>query len=469
MTTTQQWEGRVINGRFPLRQRLGGSEHSAVYLTEINGSKAVIKLIPSDAEHAEVQLSRWEVARKLSHPQLIPILDVGRCRADDEQDMLFVVMEYADENLAEVLSSRPLTPAEAGEMLVPALDALDYLHGHGMVAGNIKPANIMAINDKLKLASDATRPVSTSKESAESGSVYAAPESAIGRISPSGDIWSLGMTLVEALTNRLPTWNTADENGPKLPDNVPAPFDDIATHCLIRDPNRRWSTTQIRQRLGQSPVAANVGVLQQSMPTVAEVRNAPSPAPEKSASSTGAGRAPIERQEAPRNQLGARVAIAIIVILIAIAAGVGLFHHRSEPAQPASAPITSAPQSAISPAQPAKNSSMATPKTNAGKVTRGAVAHQVLPDVPQPARNTITGTVGVKVKVAVDTSGRVSQATLVSRGPSEYFANLALQAARKWTFTAPSVDGKAVPSEWSLKFEFKRNGTQVLPQRTSPS
>ena len=52
MVTWQQWEGRVINGRFPLRLYLGGSEHSAVYLTEINGSKAVIKLIPSDAAQA---------------------------------------------------------------------------------------------------------------------------------------------------------------------------------------------------------------------------------------------------------------------------------------------------------------------------------------------------------------------------------------------------------------------------------
>ena len=64
MVTWQQWEGRVINGRFPLRLYLGGSEHSAVYLTEINGSKAVIKLIPSDAAQAQLQLSRWELASK---------------------------------------------------------------------------------------------------------------------------------------------------------------------------------------------------------------------------------------------------------------------------------------------------------------------------------------------------------------------------------------------------------------------
>lgn len=468
MAKWQQWEGRVINGKFPLRQHLGGSERSAVYLTEIDGLKAAIKLIPPDAERAQVRVSRWELARQLSHPHLIPILDVGRCQADD-QDMLFVVMEYADENLGEVLSSRPLTPAEVREMLLPTLDVLDYLHRHSMVAGNVKPANIMAVNDKLKLASDAIRPASTSGESAESGSAYAAPEIARGDISPGGDIWSLGMTLVEALTNRLPRWNRTDESDPELPDNVLAPFDDIARHCLIRDPVRRWSTTEIRERLGRPPAASNVGVQKPSMLAAPEVQEVPASVAQRSVPSTPARETPIEPREATRSRPGALAATAVIIIVVVIAAGVGILHHHSQSAQPASTPAASAQQSAASPAQPTENRSVRAPKTNAGKVSHGAVAHEVLPDIPQPARNTIAGTVTVKVRVAVETLGRVSQATLVSRGPSEYFANLALQAARKWTFTAPSVNGKAVPSEWSLRFEFKRNGTQVLPQRTSPS
>ena len=89
--------------------------------------------------------------------------------------------------------------------------------------------------------------------------------------------------------------------------------------------------------------------------------------------------------------------------------------------------------------------------------------------VPRKARDTISGTVTVKVKVDVDTSGAASHATLVSSEGSGYFANQALQAAHQWTFTPPTVDGKAVPSEWSLRFEFKRNGTKGVPHRTSPS
>ena len=167
MATWQQWEGRVINERFPLHRYLGGSEQSVVYLTEIDGSKAAIKLILADAAQAQIQVSRWELASKLSHPHLARILHTGRWRADDERDMHFAVMEYADENLAEILPSRRLTPAEAREMLIPTLDALNYLHERGMVHGNIKPANIMAVGDELKLSSDGIRPMGESEESAE--------------------------------------------------------------------------------------------------------------------------------------------------------------------------------------------------------------------------------------------------------------------------------------------------------------
>ena len=49
------WEGRIVDGKFPLRHWLGGSEHSAVFLTERPGppsSKAAIKLIAADGAQA---------------------------------------------------------------------------------------------------------------------------------------------------------------------------------------------------------------------------------------------------------------------------------------------------------------------------------------------------------------------------------------------------------------------------------
>jgi TonB family protein len=160
------------------------------------------------------------------------------------------------------------------------------------------------------------------------------------------------------------------------------------------------------------------------------------------------------------------VAAAVIIALVLIAAGVRLFRHSSQTPQPTS---TTSPQpSTTSPLPPKPSASAVTSRTNAG-VRQGAVAHEVLPDVPRKAMDTISGTVTVKVKVDVDTSGAVSHVTLVSNGGSGYFANQALQAAHQWTFTPPTVGGKTVPSGWSLRFEFRRNGTKAVPQRTSPS
>jgi TonB family protein len=99
---------------------------------------------------------------------------------------------------------------------------------------------------------------------------------------------------------------------------------------------------------------------------------------------------------------------------------------------------------------------------------KGEVLDQVLPDVSQKARDTIRGRVRVGIKVHVDPAGAVSDAELDSPGPSKYFADLALQAARKWAFTPPELGGKSVASEWTLRFVFTQNDTKVTPVQTAP-
>jgi len=121
----QQWEGQVVNGEFHLRQYLGGGENRAVFLTEHGErelQKAAIKLVPALPEKSELQLCQWRLAAKLSHPHLIRLFRIGRCELG-EMEMLYVVMEYAEENLSQILPQRPVTPAEAREMLEPVLEA----------------------------------------------------------------------------------------------------------------------------------------------------------------------------------------------------------------------------------------------------------------------------------------------------------------------------------------------------------
>jgi TonB family protein len=91
-----------------------------------------------------------------------------------------------------------------------------------------------------------------------------------------------------------------------------------------------------------------------------------------------------------------------------------------------------------------------------------------MPDVSRSALHTVHGKLKVRVKVSVDSSGKVLMANFDSRGPSAYFAERSLQAARKWTFQPPQVGGKSVPSEWILKFQFERSGSSVNPVQRFP-
>jgi TonB family protein len=107
-------------------------------------------------------------------------------------------------------------------------------------------------------------------------------------------------------------------------------------------------------------------------------------------------------------------------------------------------------------------------KSSSNAVSKGEVLDQVMPEVSQKARATIRGTVRSTVKVRVDASGNVTGAELSSAGPSRYFADLALQAARRWDFAPAKLDGHAVPSEWLVRFEFTPSKTKAVPTQATP-
>src|ERR1700676_1871702 len=335
------WEGRTVDGKFPLRQWLGGSDHSAVFLTERPGqpsSKAAIKLIAADGAKAERQISLWRAAAQLSHPHLIRIYEAGRCRLDNTS-LLYVVMEYAEEDLSQILPQRPLVPAGVTDLLPPVLDALSYLHGKGFVHGRIKPSNVLAIGEQLKLSADQVIPSTEQHSERRRRDVYDAPETAAGIVAPAGDIWSVGVTLVAALTQNVSFAEDRSPNDPDLPATVPEPFRGIARECLHLDPKRRCSIAEIQARL---------------QPAARSVPAAPQPLPPPSSRSVTRG-----------SVAGALLIIALLVALVVFfsrggssgggSSGARVTDEKSgtAPAPPASEQITpqTAPQ-AISAAKP---------------------------------------------------------------------------------------------------------------------
>jgi len=458
----KRWKGRTVSGAFQLCEFLGGSETSAVFLTERQGQKAAIKLVRADAATAESTLQRWRKAAQLNHPNLARLFEVGQSRIEDTE-LLFAVEEYAEENLGQVLPQRALTSAEVRELLPPAVDALAYLHSQGFVHGNLKPGNIMAAGDQLKLSSDGLRRTGEPGPPARA-SAYDPPESGAS-FSPAGDVWRFGVTLWEALTQKLPSLRGSEEQ-PLLPATVPTAFRELLIRCLQRDPQRRCTVDDIAAWIQEPSIHPLMASRLQLSVQPAQAQ-------------AGKPKKPAARSRLP--MIAALAAIVLLAILVVVwrmshssdNQGGGLNNASDRPTAEASPekPRPSKPRASTPTRghqQPASAAVGATPspsvdlQATGGGLTQGDVVNQVLPAAPQEAVDTITGKFWVRVRVQVDSSGNVVGADFVSRGPSAYFANLALDAARNWRF-APRQDVQR--RQGIVEFQFEHGSIKAMPVR----
>ena len=204
-----------------------------------------------------------------------------------------------------------------------------------------------------------------------------------------------------------------------------------------------------------------------------------------------------EPQPPARPQLNKR-AIALALVIVAVLALLGWIGVRALRTDPASAPIASKAvsgsrsQASVPMPAPAEvapgigGEPPATPPASTAKAGPAAAAsvesgspraksvestarenadaspsamHEVIPDVPQSARQTIRGTVKVTVQVTVDRQGMVLAATPADPGPSPYFARLALEASRKWTFAPADTNEQRL---MRVRFNFTRAGTTAV-------
>ena len=547
----KQWEGLVVDGRFPLRQYLGGSDHGAVFLTERGERdlvRAAIKLIPADPANAEIQLSRWKHAAQLFHPHLLRLFEMGHCELDHVA-LLYLVMEYAAENLSQILPQRPLSPEETRDVFVPVLDALACVHRQGFVLGHLKPANVMAVGDKIKLSTDGLLRASETLRVLKPG-VYDPPESSSGRLSPASDVWSLGMTLIETLTQRAPVWDRLGHGDPILPKSLPSPFFDIARNCLRRDPQQRCTIADLSARLRPAPAVPYAPAAAAPAPQSYAVAPRPAVKPPKKTAPPRSVSLPnftlpkfsfpqfslpkfsLPKFSLPKFSLPkftlpkftlpkfvvpnfALPLLAAVLVIAGIITVPKLLSRRPEPQKTSSlASENSTPPPQVQPKhgkasasrqlapsmprstqqpsqkplktasekQPVKEEDIAAapepspvlpqeeeqPKASVAEVVPGEVLNEILPDVSQKARETIRGRVRVSVKVHVDSSGDLAGAELASPGPSRYFADLALQATRRWEFAPAKVAGSSVSTDWVVRFEFSPLDTKVFPVQTSP-
>jgi TonB family protein len=415
-------------------------------------------------------------------------------------------MEYAEQNLAQFLANRPLTEGEILELLPPTLDALAFLHSRNLVHGQLKPSNVLVVADELKLASDTVRPAGEAATSISMSSVYDPPEARDGSFSTAGDIWALGVTLYEALTQTTPPRLDERSHGVVLPPDFPAACANVIRECLSRRPGDRPTVATLQAWINR----ANGRTAPLDTPVPSERADF---APEPSAASARVfdsgepparltPRAVVERETPAPKPVGGRPFRALAAAVVAIAAaGWGLLRlfagHPPEaggsknPAQSTEMPSGPAPTSqraadsenarapssaaATSPSGPDTQHHPSTanePQRSANNRHPGgaqhpaaaSVIHQEIPNVPRSALATIHGHVRVTVRVSVDASGAVVGESLVDPGPSHYFARVASEAARKWRFN-PRADNPS--RQWLVHFEFSRTGTAAYASARS--
>jgi TonB family protein len=528
-----KWEGHQAGGTLPLLRYLGSSDHSGVFLTEIRGhglAQGALKLIPANPDLAQRQLTDWRAAAGLAYPHLIRLLATGRCQLDG-RPYLYVAMEYADQNLAQLLSHRALTEDEAREMLPPMLNALAFLHDRNLVQGQLKPANILAVGDQLKLASDTIRRVSEAGADRRRASVYEPPEARDGSYSIAGDVWGLGVSLLEALT-RSPFSGLQDGRGEvALPRDFSPTFRELIASCLSRSPADRPKVAEIeswvrRQSVGPVPIralqpgAVTGPIAPASAPGPTAPASAPgpiapasapgptapasapgptapasAPGPTASASAPGPAASASAPRQAPRQAaaseqvarasavpapktpqaVATRAAgpgkaapatpkwgslvplfLGALVILGVTWTGMRVLGTHRHPAAPTLQVPGDASPPAPDAAAPVRVSASSGKPASEAAASPSAV-HEVIPEVPRRARQTIHGQVRVAVRVIVDPEGTVLAALVDQPGPSRYFERLAIEAAKKWTF--PPADTQAQRLKL-VRFEFSRDGTR---------
>jgi TonB family protein len=473
----KQWEGHVIDGKFHLRQYVGGSRHSAVFVTQYGSAapqKAVIKLVPADLGRANAWLLRRELAARLSHPGLLPIFAFGDCQLAGT-DLVYAVIERAEEDLSQVIPSRPLDPAEVREILDSVLETLAYLHAEGFVHGCLTPANVMAAGDRIKLSSDGLLRIGESSADLWAPDPNAAPEGRAG-VTPAADVWSVGMLLVEALTQRPAQWDGNPATAPAVPKRLEAPFFDIARRSLRADPRQRCSIEDIARILHPAATLPH-------QPAVVAAAPAPMPAAPKAAG--------WRQYLLPAAAVG--VLLAGIVFTGALLTGAHVLRPAPVAAPqatvPSSAPAVvdekptpfaaappmakTAPPSPVQPdAAPARARQPEAPAPavddSAAKLPPGDVVNRVMPEVPREILATIRGLVKINVRVRVDRSGSVIDAELDSRAGSKYFNRVVLDAARRWKFKPAAASDNAARSARLLRFECRPDACQASAVPAQP-
>ena len=266
MSGDQPNAGRVLGGRYRLLREVARGGMAAVWEahdTVLDRPVAVKVLHPQFADEPEF-LERFRrearAAASLSHPNIVPIFDVGE---DAASRTPFIVMELVrGENLKQrIRRLAPLADQEIRSLGSTLAGALEYAHRQGIIHRDVKPHNILLGEDGRPRLTDfgiaqALASSALTRTGTIMGSVhYVAPELVRGKpATAQSDIYGLGAVLYEMATGRLPFTGETDmavalahvEQAPAPPSTFNAHLDRGLERTILRslakDPAERFSS-----------------------------------------------------------------------------------------------------------------------------------------------------------------------------------------------------------------------------------
>lgn len=252
----------VLQGRYRIGARLGRGGASTVYRARdlLLGREVAIKVFATRAisqEELRVQEGEARLLGGLNHPGLVSLLDAGVDLTDPDAPQVFLIMEFVDgPDLRERLRHGPLSEFEIAYLGWDLLGALQYVHDHGIIHRDVKPANVLlspAQNrpDRGQLGDFGiamlTDEIEKPSEETVGTAAYLSPEQVEGGVlDAKTDIYSLGLVLLEAATARpaypgdvLETAFARLDRDPDMPCDLADDVADILRSMTARSPAER--------------------------------------------------------------------------------------------------------------------------------------------------------------------------------------------------------------------------------------